>query len=413
MKISLIFPPAKFLMSQMVNPPLGLAYLSGYLKANNYKDIKIHHIIDDNIPEINADIIGIGFTTPQFNGAMEILNKLKILNPNALFIAGGVHATAKPEDCLKAGFDVVVRGEGEKALLDIVRRYENNEKIERIVDGEEIHNLDDIPFPDYEEIGITKYKWVSGDGVLFASMMTSRGCPSRCRYCASSAMWNKVRLNSVEYVKRHIDYLHEVFGIQAIAFQDDVFPINKKRLKEVAEYLKSKNMKFRCLARANNLDKETVKIFKDNGCTEVCFGLESGNQQMLDMMDKKMTVDINRQAVLNCKEAGLSVKTFIILGIPGESKESIEDTITLLEEVQPDDIDANVLILYPATEFYDNMDKYDIVQEITDLDNQYLKGKIADYVPTVRTSKITSAELEHYRKLIFNRFSKLAREKKK
>ena len=408
MKISLIFPPASFLISQMVNPPLGIGYLSAYLKKYGYRDVGIHHIIDSSIPKIQSDIIGISFTTPQFSSAINVLQELKKTNPNSLFVAGGPHATACPKDVLGYGFDVVVVGEGEEAFLDIVRKRERGDAIEPIVWGTEIADIDTIPFPDYDAIDVGEYKWISKDGKRFISMVTNRGCPMRCRYCASSVLWKHLRLHSIGYVKEHIDLLKEKYKFDGIMFQDDFFTHDKERMSCIVEYLKEKGIIFRCLARAN-LDKERVKILKENGCIEACIGMESGNQSMLDIMNKGITVEQNRQSVINCKEAGLSIKCFIVLGVPGESEESIQDTIRLLDEVRPNDIDVNVLVLYPGTEFHTNMGNYDIRQEITDYDMQYLKGRIGDYHPTISTSKITADRLEYYRKLISNRFSRLVK----
>ncbi len=409
MKIGLIFPPARFLIDEKVNPPLGLGYLSSYLKFHGHKDISIYHITDkDSIPKINADIIGIGFTTSQFNDAVHIQKELKKSNPNSLFVAGGIHATSKPTECLDAGFDTVIVGEGEKALLNIINKYDKGDQVDQVVHGKEIRNIDDIPFPDYAELKMNTYKF-NFKGKNFASMFTSRGCPMRCRYCASPTIWKKVRLNSIDYVKKHIDYLRNNFDVEAIMFQDDVFTMGKKRMQEIGEYLHSISMPYRCLAKASDLDKKTVKTLVDTGCIEVGVGIESGNQKMLDTMNKKTTVEQNRQALINCKEIGLSIKAFVLLGIPGESKESIEDTINLLEEIPPNDIDVNILVIYPGTFFYQNIEKYDIKQDIKDYDKQYVKGKIGTYEPTISTNTITRKELEFYRKLIFNKFSRLVK----
>lgn len=409
MKIALIYPPCEFLINEKVFPPLGLGYLSSYLKSNGYNDVNIYHITNnDNVPEIKADIIGIGFPTSLFNKAIDILMELKKQNSNSLFVAGGCHATYRPQECLDNGFDVVVMGEGEIALLDIVRKRENGETIERIISGKEIKNLDDIPFPDYEGLKIKDYV-LNFKGKNYISMFVSRGCPMKCNFCGSPAMWKRLRLNSIEYIKKHIDYLMEKFHIEAIMFQDDVFAINDNRVKEIGGYLFDKGISYRCLVKANSLTKETIKILVDTGCVEVCIGIESGNQKMLDVMNKRTTVEQNRQALINCKEMKLSVKALVLLGIPGESKQSIEDTIRLIEEIVPEDVDANILVLYPGTEFCENIKDYDIKQEITDFDSQYMKGKIGHFESTISTSKITKQELEHYKELIFNKFSRLVK----
>lgn len=406
--VALIFPPACFLINEKVNPPLGLGYISSYLKKNNVPNVKIYHITDkEEFSNIKADIIGIGFTTPQFNNAVYIQKELRKYNTNSLFIAGGVHPTIKPQECLDRGFDIVVVGEGEGALLNIVRMYNNKEKIPPIYHEKEMINIDDVPFPDYKELKILDYKFVFNDK-NFISMFTSRGCPMRCNYCVSPLIWKRVRLNSIDYIKRHIEYLIDSFGIQAIMFQDDIFTINKNRVREIGNFLYSKSMPYRCLSRTKDLTEETVKMLVDTGCIEVGVGFESGNQKVLDSMNKKTTVEQNRMALINCRKYGLNIKAFVLLGTPEETKETIGDTIKILEDNPPSD-DVNVLVLYPETWYYKNKEQCGINQIINNYDNQFMKGKIGNYEPTISTRHLNRDDLEHYRKLIFNKFSRLVK----
>lgn len=401
-RVALFFPPSPFLIDERVNPPLGLGYLSSYLQRHGL-ETELHHLAgrEEPDPDVRADVIGIGFTTPQLPGALRIMEQLRKTNPDALFVAGGVHATACPQQMLAAGFDTVVVGEGERALLRAAR-----ERLRGIVPCDEIRDIDELPYPDYDGLGIESYRFVIR-GKNYFSMFTSRGCPFKCSFCASPVMWKRVRKHSVGYMKRHILHVRERYGVEAIMFQDDVFTMKRSRVEEIGGFLREIGMPYRCLARANNLDRETVRTLVDTGCIEVGVGIESNSQEMLDVMNKRSTVEQNRAALQNCREAGLSVKAFLLLGAPGESPVTLGETQRLLEEERPDDVDSNVLVLYPGTEFYDHMERYDIRQEVTDPSKQFLKGKVGEYEPTVSTSKITPKELEQWKWRFFDGFSKL------
>ena len=410
MRIDLIAVRAEFLIDENVNPPLGLGYLSSYLKNNKHEEVYIHHIITgQKTPRIKSDLIGISFTASQFYEAIRIMNELREVG-NDLFVAGGIHPTVNPNECLNSGFDYVVVGEGEKSLLKLVNSLEKKEKIERIIISEQIDDIDTVPFPDYDALNIKDYvyKFNNREATI---MFTSRGCPYNCNFCSSGKMFPKVRFHSINYIKKHIDLLHDKYGFGTIMFMDDVFTLSKSRLLMIGNYLKEKGMGYRCLSRANLLTEEIIGILKNTGCLEVGIGIESGNQKMLDVMNKRTTVEQNYKAILNCKDAGINVKVFTLIGVPGETKETIFDTIKLLEETKPHDVDSNVLVPYPGTNFFDNIDKYDLTFETTDYSKAFTKGKINDYEPVIRTSNLTSSELNEYKWKIFNKFSKLVKKK--
>ena len=238
-------------------------------------------------------------------------------------------------------------------------------------------------------------------------MFTSRGCPFKCNFCASPVMWNKVRLHSVDYVKGHILYVRKNYNVDAIMFQDDVFTMNIDRVESIGSFLKGLGIPYRCLARAADLTEEMVKLLKDTGCIEVGVGVESNNQDILDTMGKRSTIEQNAMALSNCKKAGLSVKAFLIIGSPGETHATILDTIRLLERHTPNDVDCNVLVPYPGTQFYNKIEMYDLKHDNTDSDKQYLKGKIEGYHPTVSTAGLSSEEIASYRTEIISRFSRV------
>jgi len=408
MKIILIETPSPFLMDEKVNTPLGLLYLSAFLKQDGY-DVVVRHLTGDNYEEFNeqADIYGLSLTTPQYPYAIKIATRLKELYPKSVLVAGGVHPTVRPQECLDY-FDYVVKGEGEHALSYLVRQIELGRKpYSRIIEGMYVKDMATLPMPDFNAVDLKSYKYYVGDR-LATSIMSSRGCAWDCAFCNSCSMWKgKIRRNSVENVIKEIDLLYDM-GYRAVVFQDDVFTLDQDRVKRIGEHLLKKGMIYRCLIRGDDTTTlEKLKIMKDTGCVHVGFGCESGSQKMLDMVNKRTSVEKNMEIIQRCKDAGLIIKTFFIIGLPGESHETIAETMKWIERAKSigmDGLDANIFYPYPGTTIRENMDKYDIKLRDTSYDDSYMKGRSGEYRAMVSTSHLTAEEIVMYRDKIFNDF---------
>jgi len=417
MKILLIAPPAPFLMNEKVNVPLGIMYLSSFLKKHNYEDTFIRHIASSKADAFNekADVYAFSITTPQFPYAISLLKVCKRINPRALFIAGGVHPTARPNECFSYQgdndlFDYVIRGEGEYALLYLLNCIESGcSPHSNIIDGMYMDNLASLPSPDFDGADIKSYTYYVGDR-LATSLMTSRGCVWDCHFCASRTMWkSRIRENSVMNVRKEIKYLKDVYGYSAVVFQDDVFILKKDRIREIALYLKDEGFIWRCLIRGDETTtEEKLKIMKDNNCVYVGFGVESGSQAMLDLVNKRTTPEKNLQIVKLCKSVDLRIKAFFIIGLPGESHETMSDTIKWLEVAKKeglDDVDCNIFYPYPGTVIGDNLGKYDIKLRDSNYEYSFMKGRPGEYRAVVETSHLTYEDIEKYRDRIYDMFA--------
>lgn len=401
-KIVLINPPSNFLIDEKVFPPLGILYLSSYLKKYGYDPEIIDLAGEKEIPEITADIIGVTSTTPQFPSAQEILKELKYNRQiEAQYVIGGPHATCSPNICMEyPSFDTAVLGEGEISMLSLVQKYPLN--ISEI-SSDVISDIDDIPFPDRGAIDIHSYKYFIDDKPA-TTMITSRGCPYSCAFC--STVWGKkVRMHSASYVINEIKEIQKL-GFQGIMFFDDILILNKKRLLNICEYLKKENIVWRCFARANIASREAFQVMAESGCKEVGVGIESGSQKILDTINKCTTVEQNRNVIKLAKECGIRIKVFIIVGLPGETRETIAETEKFLEETQPDDLDVTIYCPYPNTPIVNNPEMYDIKFNNNDLRKAWFKGHPGEYSSIVSTNALSAEEIVAARERIEKRFKR-------
>lgn len=400
MKIALVNSPAPFLPSNPVFPPLGLLTLSAVLKKEGYTNIEFHDMLGEETKDIFADIFFVYVNTPQSNYTKKLVEYLKIINPNSKFIAGGVHATFMPNDLQY--FDSVVIGEGENAVIQILKEYPN---IKKIYKCNKIENLDNIPFPDRDIIDIKQYaNNLLFDGIPTTTYMTSRGCSwGKCAFC-SRFFREKVRYRSAQNIVNEIKEVKEKYGIVGAMFFDDEFLSNKKRLKELCKLIKPLNIKWRCLCRIESISNEIIKLIKDAGCIGISVGIESGDQRILNIVSKNITIEKAKNAIKILKDNNLYFKEFIIVGLPGEDLESIKNTDKFINETKPYDIDISVFCVLPGSDIWDNMEKYDI--KFNKNCRGWYKGNSSKYhkVCPVSTSKLTFDQILKARDELENKY---------
>lgn len=402
-------PPSDFLIDDQVMPPLGIMYLSAWLK---------HHLIDSDVVDLANQRIFRDFfinwnvpstthyfftaTTPQYKFAVECMEIVKHIYPDVITVIGGAHATFRSDECHEDGFDYIVIGEGECAALRIMQDdLDDNERETGIVTGELIRDLDFIPFPDRSFDGFDEYHYTL-DGVDTATMFTTRGCPFNCSFCAK--MFNGIRMRGSSSVLREVAHLKTKFGFEAIMFFDDTFTLDKPRLRRICSGMKRMRMKWRCFIHASTVNPDILKMMKRSGCIEVGLGVESGNNTILKTINKKTDIDEIKYVIKTCHNIGLRVKTFLIAGLPGETFDTLMDTKRFLLETKPDDFDLTVFTPYPGNDIWNNTDKYDIDfdKECEDFHDMFYKGRDGEYVPLISTSGLTGVEIARLRDDIVN-----------
>jgi radical SAM superfamily enzyme YgiQ (UPF0313 family) len=361
-------------------PPLGICYLASVLRENGFDDIVlIDADVEKNMENVvsrvlkeSPDIIGISMLTFSFLYALKLAKKLKE-KINVPIVVGGPHVDYYPTEVLTHKcFDIGVIGEGEYVFLEIVKLFNENgkefykklgkiesvvfrrgKKIIRTPDRPLIRNLDEIPFPAIDLLDLKKYHHASLPNP-FAPIITSRGCPYRCRFCDRRKLDLIWRIHSPEYVVKEIKNRVYELGIQSFHFYDDTFTVSKDRVLKICKLIEEEKLEISavCLSRVNLVDKEVIQAMKKAGVKIISFGFESGDDDMLKAMNKWTTVEQAKKAIALCKEVGIQATGGFIIGYPGETRKSILNTIKFIKEAKPDWFKANLFVPYPGSEIY-------------------------------------------------------------
>lgn len=398
-RIVLIQPDSPWAIDPLAShPALGLLYISAYLKAHGFEDVEVIDLTGGvdlwHFPSmfLSADIIGITAVTPQFPLTVNLKKSLEKDVPDATFVIGGPHATVHPESCLQAGFNYVVGGEGERALVEIARLVERGEHAH--VAGT-ILDIDKIPFPDRDAIDIYRYKYLK-DGIRYTSMICSRGCLwGRCAFCCQT--WPKpARFRSPKNCIEEMKLIRDKYGFEGIYFYDDCFNLYRGWLRKICKLAEPLEMKWRCLIRAD-ITRDQVREMKAAGCVEVFIGQESGSNTILKNITKGITAEQGLDAIDICTSEGLSVRVGLIIGLPGESYETVGETRWWLKEarkINPElDFDYTICTVYPGSDIWDHPENYDITFERQDWSKMIYKRATGSYEGIVSTSDLPSEEI--------------------
>jgi len=279
--ICLIFTPAYELLEDRLEAPLGILYLATWLNSKGF-DAQVCDLAglaaqDWQIPV--ADFYGFSTFSTTYHRTLQVRDIARRVNPKAKLIAGGPHASVLPNE-VAPDFDYVVVGEGELALLDLLGGMRNR----KIVYGEPVANLDELPYPDYSLVDVGSYRRVVAGKPSF-SILSSRGCPYRCLFCNSTIMGahKPVRFRSPTNVVGEIEQMRNAYGDLAFRFQDDIFGANLSWLRLFTMLLKPLNVTYRAFVRANQCaNGEFTDLLYEGGCRHVAIGVESGSDCILE-----------------------------------------------------------------------------------------------------------------------------------
>lgn len=422
-KILLIQPPWQILNKENLwryvrscYPSIGLLSIAAVLQQRGHKvkylDMNAENMdfdeFEDFISKEKFDFIGITATTPLIGNALKLAEIIK-KHQNAIVILGGVHPTIFPDEVLgNPNVDLVVRGEGEYTMLEIVEgkpfekilglSYKKNGKIVHNQNRPRIENLDELPMPAYNLLPIKKYRPALGTYKKLPAMMiiTTRGCPGRCTFCYKTFP-GKVIAKSPKKVIKEIKYLVKNYGIKEIQIYDDTFTALRRNVIEFCNLLLKKNIKISwcCFTRANFIDEELLQLMKKAGCHLILLGVESGNQEILNKMKKDITLEQIEKAVKICKKVGIEVRASYMFGCIGETKETLKQTLDFAMKLDTDYAQFNVMTPYPGTEVWKKAKK-----------NGWLKVKNYNYnindlmlhLPTVSKEEVIRFYKKSHRK---------------
>jgi len=390
MKVQLFVPPAGYLAERWSRgismPPLGILYLAAVLEKEGFEvEVVPADILNLSWREIarkietsRADIVGATSTTENRFQSFKLLQLARQANPEAITVLGGPHASMAAEDTLAhfPEIDIVVRGEGELTMLELCqalkdkrKNFDNLKKIAGISyrhNGQVITNpprtfladLDSLPYPAFHLVPFEKYNFkiqVPGKGLLpAANMMTSRGCPFNCNFCATPVNWGRhVRVRSPLKVIEEIEFLIDRYGARVIYFYDDTFNLSARRVEEITELMIARRLPINwcCEVRLDLMSKELLSRMKEAGLFQISFGLEAGSERVRnEIINKKIKIEDFHHLISWCQELEIIPSVFFIFSHPTETWEEAQETIKIIEEYQGK-IEATVAILhiYPGT----------------------------------------------------------------
>ncbi|KKS94863.1 MAG: hypothetical protein UW68_C0001G0032 [Candidatus Collierbacteria bacterium GW2011_GWB1_44_6] len=362
-------------------PPLSLGYLVSSLRSEFGHDLIDFKIIDREIEETiksyKPDIVGITCVSQNYNYAMKYAKLAKKRNIPVLI--GGTHITVLPTTMTK-DMDVSVIGEGEAAIRELFsiflknRKFTKNElnqlkgiafwsgkKIVQTENRTPIVPMDKLPIPARDLMKIEKCTHV----------FSSRGCPYRCIFCASSRFWNSTRFFSAEYVVKEVKHLYETYGVREVDFWDDLFIVSKPRIKEIIALLRKEKLlgkiSFSCAVRSNLVDESMVRLLKKLNVKGVSMGLESGNQRVLNSLKgNNINIKDHMRAVRVLKKHGIEPSASFIIGSPDETREEIMETFKFIKDSKLRGFGIYVLTPLPGTPIWEYAKEKGVVSEKMD-----------------------------------------------
>lgn len=411
-----------------ISIPLGLAYLGAYVQ--DLPGIKLAGF-DNNLLKLPAkeyrkiiereapDVVAINVMTATVYTAWEMARIVKEVMPQAIVIAGGAHCSALPEDTLKEpAINYGITGEGEgpfRDLLIALQKKEYPSNINNLVyrcQGKihvnprraPIKDIDSIPFPCRDLFENSMYNMNvnrRATGAKNTTILTSRGCPYACSFCSKSVYGQSFRQRSPQNVINEMKSL-EKDGYKEVLIVDDTFTVNKQWVLEFCRLFREEGIKIKwnCHARVNTIDEEIVQAMKKANCTGMAFGIESGNPEILKSIDKQITLPQAREAVRLCRKYKISTLCSYIFGHPGDTRETVEDTLRLALELDSDFANFCVMVPMPGSKIFDELNKNNLLCH-EDWDRYLAHAK-----KTMDSSicELTAEDLQKFQKQAFRRF---------
>ena len=384
MKIALISPEyydiAHFGAKRKEIPPFGVLYLAAVIE-NKGIVVDLFRVSNEkycfNFTEY--DIIGFSIASSVTYPIIKKVRDNSQFSINSLIIAGGIHTTIFPKEVINdLKVDIACLGEGERTISEIIDVYPNRNfadingiVFKNAISGEFvftpkrnlIKDLDSIPFPARHLLPLDEIVMNDRLGethLPVAHILCSRGCPYSCNFCANQE--HGIRYRTGANIRKELELLINEYGIKGFCITDDNFIVNKEKIEDICNEIIPLKLKWSSLSRVNTVDEKILRKLKESGCIEIKYGIESGSPRILDSMNKNITIDEIKNAIILTNNVGIRVKAFILHGFPGENMESTQETIELLEELKGkiDRISLFRFVPLPGSPVYNNAQIYDL-----------------------------------------------------
>lgn len=407
-------PMDAYVRDVVLCPPLGLSYIASTLMTDGFDveivDAAIENLKLDDIANIirreDPKLLGISAATYTYKNALKISKICKEVNSSIFTVLGGPHVTFRADEALQnRTVDAVIRGEGEYTTLDLVRTLFDGGNLHKVAglsfkrpDGRRIHNpnrplirdLDILPFPTRKSLPLNLYK-------IPASVITSRGCPYSCIFCAAKALsGGAYRVRSPDNVVAEVKEILKIINPEFLFIADDTFTIFHDRTRKIAENFRDMGLRWVCESRVNTVNRDIVNILAESGCFSIQFGVESGSQKILDSINKGITIEQVRKAIRWCLDVGIQPVCSFMVPHPEDTWETIKETEQFMEELKKSGVQIFVSLTtpFPGTTLYENAAKLGLRFITDDTDDFNLA------TPVIETRNFTVKDIEE----IFNRF---------
>ena len=365
--------------------PINLGYLAAYAreKKKNYAisilDAEVLGMtfedIGSHIRKEKPDVVGITSSTPAYSSVVQIATICKSFSEDIKVVIGGVHPSAFPKDTAgEKAIDFVVVGEGEITFLELLNALESGKtfaKVDGIMfkDGNNyirteprslIEDLDMLPFPARDLMPHDLYEPAPTKRVSSfksTSLTSARGCPHRCNFCSANVVWTRrYRFRNPKNVVDEMEHCIKTFGIREFSFTDELFTLRSERTSALCEDILRRNLNVAwvCMCRAGQVSKDLLRLMKRAGCREISFGLESGDQDILNRMHKDITLEKALESVRLTQKAGIRTHASYMIGNLGENEKTIRKTIDFAKKLNTDIAAFFTTTPLPGTELYDN-----------------------------------------------------------
>ena len=325
-----------------------MAYLQGIIKAAGVRVRVVDESAGQKIGEIDTEWVAFGATTPTIKKIYALADKYRAEGKKV--ILGGPHPTIFPEEAIQHA-DKVIMGEAEEEILKALDPSNN----EKIMKGTISKPLDEFPDPDWSGFPLEKYSGPTRKGKYLA-VLTSRGCPHACIFCYHGTFGYNFNARSPERVVDEIENLAKNLNVKEISIIDDLFNYDRARAKKICELIIERGIKIAWSCpngiRADYADKELLTLMKKAGCYQVAFGIESGNQEIVNKVGKALDLKFVKEAVKNCNELGIESIGFFIIGLPYDTKETMQQTIDFATSLPTTYTQFTIATPYPGTTLY-------------------------------------------------------------
>ena len=359
-------------------PPISLTQTAAFLRQRGHEvrvnDCSVEGVDGEKLMELlrdySPDLLVMNSTTPSLNFDMTIPALAKQAAPGIKVAAFGIHVGTLPEEsfAMAEALDFIVRGEPEMTVTDLADALQHRRDVQAVAglsarnNGAIVHgpnrgfipNLDEMPHPAWDLVNLDNYR-LPFSGRRFLMVTTARGCPYDCTYCVAQSYYGrKVRMRKPARIADELAYLQEQFDVQDFFFWSESFTIVKAAIKELCREILDRNLKIRwvCNSRVDNIDRELLELMKKAGCWMISYGIESGDQAILDAVKKDITVEQIREAVRLTRKVGFQIAGHFVLGLPGETPETLRKTYRFACNLDLDYAQFYCAAPWPGSEFY-------------------------------------------------------------